>query len=354
MIKKFTLLMVALLLAVVGVKAKPVTTTLWKGTYTDNIAIEASSLQAGATITVYMSWPGSAGTQVHAFYTNTSGNQAAFNNNEGTITEWNWQDKDTESYAFTIQAKDMAILNDNTKSQGKLYIGSGDASLMKITKITLTTTSSETATTNQLWTGTVSFGDWKNKVNGIASTSGAKIGDIIKVTFSTATSGNNFWICKSNAEEFIKDDVNTKWGQTSATSESGTLEFEIRDAVILEAVQSGIMLKGNNATVTDVSLLTYSSSYDAVAITVGSDGIATYSNGNKNVQISACDALKAYYASAVAEGTVTLTELTGCIPASTGVMIYGAEGTYTVPVGGEGWPSITTNYLMQVLLVSTS
>lgn len=114
----------------------------------------------------------------------------------------------------------------------------------------------------------------------------------------------------------------------------------------MEKIQSGgLKITGARFILTSVKLLTYADSYDAVSITVGSDGIATYSNGSKNVQISDCAELKAYYASAVAAGSVTLTEIS-CIPANQGAIVKGAAGTYTVKVGGEGWEALSDkNYL---------
>ena len=344
--KKFTLLILSLLLSVMGVNAKTVT-TITTLTIADNGIISSDQFNsASESDVITFSHATSGGTHFKLFYKIGETDSWAYhkftgvtyNSNSETDYYTPWINYEN-TYTITITSDDLA----NMKSHG-IWL----EDYATVTGVTLTHSETENATsTTPVWTGSVSFDDnWQTKVNNVASTSGAKIGDVIQVTFSNATtSGNAIWICKSNGEEAIKDDVNVTWGQTSATSESGTLEFEITDAVILEAVQSGIMLKGTKATVTAVSLLTYASSYDAVAITVGSAGIATYSNGSKNVQISACDALKAYYASAVATGAVTLTELT-CIPANQGVIIKGAEGTYTVKVGGEGWEDLSNiNYL---------
>lgn len=331
--------MVALLLSVVGANAKTVTTTTPLTINNDGVisSDQFSSVVVNDVIT--FSHETSGGTHFKLFYKIGANDGWAYHkftgvtyNSSGDNDYYTPWINDGDTYTITITPDDLEKMKD---------YGIWLEDYAGITNVTLTHSGKTT-----IWTGSVSFDNWANKVTNIKSTSGAKIGDDIQVTFTDATTSDNaIWICKSNGEVEISKADNTKWGQTSVTNESGTVEFEITDAVTLEAVQSGIMLKGKNATVTEVSLLTYAESYDAVSITVGSDEIATYSNGNKNVQISACDALKAYYASAVAEGTVTLTELTGCIPASQGVIIKGAEGTYTVPVGGEGWPSITTNYL---------
>lgn len=335
--KKIFTLMIAIFAMAGTVNAKTVTTvkTLWEETYSNHIEISKNDLAVG-TITVYMSWSGTEGIQIRAYYKKNDNNwtESKFSENGGTIVDYQWQNNGTASYSFNIAESDMVILNDNTEntgSRGILYIGSADKNKMTITKITLTTTATETETnTTSLWTGSVAFENWSGKVNSIASTASAKVGDMIKVTFSSATTSDNaIWVCKSNAEAEIIDIYKAKWAQTSVASESGTVEFEITDAVVLEDVQSGIMLKGKNATITAVDLLTYASSYDAVAVTIGEDKIATFSCGKK-LNFSGTG-VTPYYASAVASGTVTLTSTTTTWD-NQGFIVKGNEGTYTIPV----------------------
>ena len=340
--KKITLLLV-MLLAVVGVNAKTKTTTLWEETYTGgNIEIPVANLVSGATITVSTTVKASDTSddrKLRIFYTAGNGwSQTSFED----VSDWVELTAGQESYSFTLTSSAYNILYDNTKSHQILYIGANNANCVTISKITMTAevTAGETELFNSEWPSS-----WEAKT--FAAQSAAKIGDVIQVQYKAFKDDSTDWpwvqfdFMDASGNNFV-DHVAASKQKNSVT----TFEFEIKTADVLEKIQTGgFSIKGDQFILTSVKLLTYDDSYDAVSITVGSDGIATYSNGGKNVQISACDALKAYYASAVAEGTVTLTELTGCIPASTGVMIYGAEGTYTVPVGSEGWPSITTNYL---------
>ena len=81
--------------------------------------------------------------------------------------------------------------------------------------------------------------------------------------------------------------------------------------------------------------------YDAAAVTIGTDGIATYSSSKK--LNFAGTGVTPYYASEVAVGTVMLTSV-----ATTwgyqGYIVKGAAGTYDVPATDEAsYPS--TNYL---------
>lgn len=342
--KKITLLFMVLLLGVGGVSAKTSTTTLWEGSYTGNIEIPVANLVQGATITVSATVTTTMNAddkKLRIFYCKNDNNwtQTSFSD----ISDWVELAEGEASHSFTVTEAVMNILNDNTEntgSRGVMYIGANNKDYVSISKITQTTEiipTSETALFNENWPGS-----WTQK--NFDAQSGAKIGDVIRLNYE-CTSGAYVQI------NFLDKYGNDTFTGTTILAEnvyatSGVFDYEITCYNDLIKIQTeGFAIKGDNFTLTSVKLLTYADSYDAVSITVGGDGVATYSNSGKNVQISACDDLKAYYASAVTKGTVTLTELTGCIPANTGVMVFGEAGTYTVPVGSEGWPSISTNYL---------
>ncbi len=333
--KKITLLMVALLLSVVGANAKTKTTTLWEGTDTGaDIEVAKSALVKGATLNLTFSWVGSEGAQFSCFWWNSSTSQWV------NIKNYQWVDNG-KSYSFTLTDDEFdAITNE------KLCFKTNDKTKLLITKIeqveTLTPTSTGDNLLNENWV--VNTDNWENK--NFAAQASAKIGDVIlfNITVASGWKQTEVQIKDSEGNDF---ENNSSYIGNFENETSETFEYEINNAKDLEKIQSaGFRVNASNhATITSIKLLSYDDSYDAVSITVGSDGIATYSNGGKNVQISACDALKAYYASDVAIGTVTLTELT-CIPASQGAMIMGPEGTYTVKVGGEGWENLSgKNYL---------
>ena len=213
-----------------------------------------------------------------------------------------------------------------------------------ITKVELTgevTPTGETELLDGNWTAS-----WTAKP--FAAQSGAKIGDVIRFTYNAPGSWSYFQFNILDAYGNANSFTNTATNVSTSIETAATLafDFEITNVSDMEKIQNeGFGIKGDNFTLTSVKLLTYADSYDAVTVTIGSDGIATYSNGSKNIQVSACSGVRAYYASAVATGIVTLTELPGCIPANTGVIVQGDAGTYDIPVGSENWPTITTNYL---------
>lgn len=338
-----------LLLGVGGVSAKTSTTTLWEGSYTGNIEIPVANLVQGATITVSATVTTTMNAddkKLRIFYCKNDNDwhQTSFTD----ISDWVELTVGEVSHSFTVTEAAMNILNDNTEntgSRGVMYIGANNKDYVSISKITQTTEIIPTSETDLLDENWVVAGDgWESK--NFAAQASAKIGDVILFDITVA-SGWKYTEVQVKDSEGNAFENSSSYTGNFADETSETFEYEINNAKDLEKIQSaGFRINASNhATIKSIKLLSYADSYDAVSITVGSDGVATYSNSGKNVQISACNALKAYYASAVTTGTVTLTELTGCIPANTGVMVFGEAGTYTVPVGSEGWPSISTNYL---------
>lgn len=337
MIKKFTLLLLVALSIATTAKAKTVETTLWNGTYTDGVELNGETVatfKAGDVLRVYVTVP-EGGANFKIVYKGDSNNWQ-----ETTIPSINkqypWVNSGDTYADFTLSSADITAL-----SGMNIYIYKGDNST--INKVSLIHEATASGTTHIYteshdlanWSGLqLTTNDFKNKL------ATAKIGDVLRVTYTSDDAGQiNF--CNSSYDGFEGGS-----NSVAVTASAATVEFEITTGSVLESIQgNGVVINGQNALISAVDLLTYADSYDAVSITVGSEGVATYSNGKKNVQISACDGLKAYYASAADKGIVTLTELTSCIPANTGVIVYGDQGTYTVPVGDNGWPNITENYL---------
>ena len=130
-----------------------------------------------------------------------------------------------------------------------------------------------------------------------------------------------------------------------AASGEQTFSYTISEVATLELIQrDGILVRGKNITITKVTLTTYAHSYDAAMVTIGAEGVATYSNSTKNLDFSAAP-VKAYYATAVETGKVTLSP-TASVPAYTGIVVTGEEGAYEIPVGTAEAPA--TNYLKAV------
>ena len=114
----------------------------------------------------------------------------------------------------------------------------------------------------------------------------------------------------------------------------------------LEDIQEGgLVIKGNNLTITKIELTTYPESYDAVAVTIGTEGIATYSKSYKAIDFTDAN-VKAYYSSAVEKGKVTLTPINQ-VPEYTGIIVKGEPGTYEIPVIDK-IDGLGTNYLKAV------
>jgi hypothetical protein len=81
-------------------------------------------------------------------------------------------------------------------------------------------------------------------------------------------------------------------------------------------------------------------------ITIGESGIGTFCSTNP-MDFSDTDDIKAYIVSAFNPATseVTLTRVAN-VPANTGIVVTGAAGTYTIPLGNS--KTIASNLLVGV------
>lgn len=82
-----------------------------------------------------------------------------------------------------------------------------------------------------------------------------------------------------------------------------------------------------------------------MAVTIGTEGIATYSKSGKAIDFTNTN-IKAYYASAVEKGKVTLTPINQ-VPEYTGIIVKGEPDTHEIPVIDK-IDGLGTNYLKAV------
>lgn len=208
----------------------------------------------------------------------------------------------------------------------------------------------EEGTITELWKGNTATGDWKGLValsydNKPATLATAKIGDVITVNYSTTGEDPHVRIANPNGWEAFDEKA-----EAVATIQDNeqTFTYTIENVATLEIIQrDGILVRGKNITITKVELTTYEDSYDAASVTISKAGIATYSNSYKALDFTNSD-VKAYYASNVEKGKVTLTPIS-IVPAYTGIIVKGDADTYEIPVATGDIPAIEgTNYLKAV------
>lgn len=228
---------------------------------------------------------------------------------------------------------------------------------VELTKVELVTNSEieepdtpdEEGTTTELWSGEQATGeDWSGYVDLSYGDRGilvdAKIGDVITVTFHTAADVTYANVQIGSLVTWQAIDENAE-ANVTPSDENQTFSYEIPSVEILEEIQQyGITVRGGNIIITKVELTTYPSSYNVALVTIGDAGVATYSNSSKTLDFTGAD-IKAYYATAVEIGKVTLSPVT-IVPAYTGIIVKGDPGSYEIPVG-EG-TNETTNYLKAI------
>ena len=120
-------------------------------------------------------------------------------------------------------------------------------------------------------------------------------------------------------------------------SSTGEIEFTITEKMITANKSLPLHISGSNCVVDKITFKP-----TKVNVTIGADKYATYSC-EQALDFSG-KSVKAYYASAVAPGTVTLTEIEQ-VPANTGILVYcETADTYQIPVIETATLS-ETNYL---------
>ncbi len=339
--KKLIFTFVALLTMVCGANAKSFTTTLWEGTSEGGAEINIekskfSDAKSGDAIRVTFSF--TAEGSMHLCYKTGIGGDwgaKAFNG----ISEWpNYTDTNVTTATFAINATDLATL----QSYGMYLYGFTSSTITKVELTGEIPPADETELLDENKTFTESW-EWAD----FSAQSGAKIGDVIRLTFTAYKDDSTDWpYVQFNIKDSSNDNIVTL-EESKAKNSVNTYDFEITNGTILEKIQTGgFKITGARFILTSVKLLTYADSYDAVAVTIGSDGIATFSS-SKHLDFAGTG-VTPYYASAVTTGTVTLTSTTTTW-AWEGYILKGIANTYTVPVTAEAnatYPS--THYLKQM------
>lgn len=333
--KKITLFLMALV--AMTVNAKTMETTLWNDTYTDGVELNSETVatfEAGDILRVYVTVP-EGGANFKIVYKG-EGNSWAETTIPSINNQWPWLNGGDTYADFTLTTADITAL-----SGMNVYIYKGESST--IDKVSLLKKRKAT----ELWSGTNALGEWGNfeslRYEGKGELANANVGDDIRVTFTNATEGWQVYVCDAASY----DAFTGGYFDGSAQEEAQTVSFRIDNATVLEAIQDrGIVVKGKLVTLTKIEIVTYTTSYDAVAVTIGDDGIATFSS-SKHLDFAGTG-VTPYYASAVTTGTVTLTSTTTTWGWQ-GYILMGSADTYTVPVTAEAnayYPP--TNYLKQM------
>lgn len=314
--KKFTLLLVVLLGMVGSINAKSKVITLWEGTDTGaDISVARSSLVAGATITLEFNWLDTAGSSFGCFYWK-NGAWTYLNN-----YQWQWVDNG-KTYSFTITQDQI----DDIPADQPLYFKSNYIDKMTFKTITSSieiVPTSETELLDANWTAS-------GTAKVFSAQAGAKVKDVIQFTYTAYKDEGTDWPWVTlNLKDSDDGDLDAI-AVSKAKNSVNTYEYEITDFDVLDKIQAGgFKVTGQECIVTSVKLLTYADSYIPVSVTIGSDGIATWSH-DQNLDFTGTG-ITAYYASAADEGVVTLTSTTTTWNWQ-GYILKGAADTYRVGV----------------------
>ena len=243
---------------------------------------------------------------------------------------WSWTDLSTTVdegvISYTVESATIA-----TEIADRGLILRGQA--WTATRITITTEVADDVTYETVTIkadANVSTGDWENNLvlsyGNKGELANAQMNDKICVTFAIA--GEYPHVCIANPSGW--DAIS----EADVTDDETPYEYVISSAKNLEAVQqNGILVRGKNITITTVELLKASNRYDAVPLTIGKEGIVTFGS-SKNLDFADIEDATPYYASAIANGTVTLTPV-ATTRGWAGYIVRGTAGDYDVPVAAS-------------------
>ncbi len=239
-------------------------------------------------------------------------------------------------------------LNSSTKSGvAKIVLsGAGNALTMTLTRAYFRSKSNKSITS--LWTGSENFGDSWGKVTSLTygnkgNLANAKVDDIIQVTITNTTEGNQINVTDATETTFVDGCFDNVTAQEGAQ----TIEYVIPNAIVAEKIQqSGIVINGKKVTVTNIDLITYDESYDAVYFAIGADEIATFSTSSKSLDFSG-SGVTPYYASEVTKGSVTLKSVR-YTRGWQGYILKGVEGKYELKVVDTEQDYPSQNYLKPI------
>ena len=229
------------------------------------------------------------------------------------------------------QANVSYTLTETNATELKDYGLSVNGRYITVTKVELLTTTSES-----IWTGSTETGNWETNVTLTYDYKGnltnAQMNDYIIMTYTVTASGAQAAIQNSSWSSIVGKDDDSYVAEGDNTGK--TLTLTIDDAATLEDIQhNGVLLRGKYITITSLDLVKPSNRYDAVPLTIGSDGICTYGS-SKNLDFSSISDVTPYYVSAVTTGTVTLKSVE-TTRAWAGYIVQGTAGTYNIPVAAS-------------------
>lgn len=242
---------------------------------------------------------------------------------------WSWTDLSTTVdegvISYTVESATIA-----TEIADRGLILRGQA--WTATRITITTEVPDDVTYETVSIATdanVSTGNWENNLDLSYDNKGdlaeTQMNDIIRVAYTTNDEGSHVCIANPNGWSALSE---------ADVTDAGAYDYVISSAKHLETVQqNGILVRGKNITITTVELLKASNRYDAVPLTIGEEGIVTFGS-SKNLDFADIEGATPYYASAIANGTVTLTPV-ATTRGWAGYIVRGTAGDYDVPVAAS-------------------
>ena len=195
-----------------------------------------------------------------------------------------------------------------------------------------------------LWSGEQEFTNWDGFSIAASNFLNAKAGYMMRFTITSLFT--NSWDA-DNAIFLVKN--GDGWKDLSPKFESGaipissatpyTLNMELTQDVIDVAQINGLVIQGMGLTITKVELL------PTTEVTIGSYQWATFSS-DKALDFKGIKGITGYLITGHTGSAITKEEVTGSIPANTGLLLNADAGTYKIPYVASSTTDVSSNLLV--------
>ncbi len=196
----------------------------------------------------------------------------------------------------------------------------------------------------ELWSGTQEFNNWDGCSIAASNFTNAKAGYMMRFTITSLFT--NGWDA-DNAVVLVKN--GDGWADLSPKFESGaipitsatpyTLNMELTQDVIDVAQVNGLVIQGMGLTLTKIELI------PTTEVTIGSYTWATFSS-DKALDFTGIKSITGYLITGHTGSAITKEEVTGSIPANTGLLLSADAGTYKIPYIASSTTDVSSNLLV--------
>ena len=181
----------------------------------------------------------------------------------------------------------------------------------------------------------ITNGAWDVKATSISALAKYKAGSTsMKVVVPTGYKATvNIWYNSYGESKLLKvdDDAQTAPGSNKLNDNQTNAQIYSKLVAVTVTEKNGDVVLTSSGGSDNIYIARVAVTLTHVSATISAAGYATFSSTEK-LDFTGVEGLTAYKATATGESSVTLKDVTGIVPAETGLLLKGAANTYYIPV----------------------